>query len=350
MIFIGMKGMQKPVYDRETRKYDPREALFMANLAQMIYPGGSDINPLYRNHQEFLKDLERMKARAEVWGFDYFAYSYAPERNIFALILANRTDVVIVFRGSVVNDFANWFTDLQIRHIPFFSYGKVHRGFSNALEAIWPGIVSQLPDLENRKVRLAGHSLGAALALLAGVRFVEDFKQGLVKTIYAFGQPRVGNVEFSQALNQTYLKGCVFKFATCYDFITVIPPNIKRILEYAESSKVVYFNREGRIEVKEHLSEIRTMIRFFTGYFDKDFMPEVAAADEQEATDVVGPEEMLGQEEENQVTSKFLEMLMDVVTKLFIRLNPHVVRAHRIESYIDKLKENMGINPFSDQE
>ncbi|GGA00364.1 lipase family protein [Dyella caseinilytica] len=88
---------------------------------------------------------------------------------------------VHVFRGS--DDMASWEADFDIATTDVWGLGKVHAGFYAALAAILPACLA-LP----RPKAIAGHSLGAALAILyAGVLA----QQGCIVPVYAFEPPRL---------------------------------------------------------------------------------------------------------------------------------------------------------------
>ncbi len=90
-------------------------------------------------------------------------------------------DGVHVFRGT--DDFASLLADADITTINVPGLGHVHAGFYHALAAILPACLA-LP----RPAAVAGHSLGAAMAILyAGVLAA----QGEPVPVYAFEPPRL---------------------------------------------------------------------------------------------------------------------------------------------------------------
>jgi hypothetical protein len=98
---------------------------------------------------------------------------------------------VLAFRGT--DSFDTWLTDFNVIQVQDESYpGKVHRGFATALGLMWPGLKERLPA--GRPVWVAGHSLGGALATLAGVRLLAEGYA--VPAVYTYGSPRVGDLDF----------------------------------------------------------------------------------------------------------------------------------------------------------
>jgi len=90
-------------------------------------------------------------------------------------------DDVHVFRGS--DDISSWLADFDVRTTEVWGLGKVHAGFWGALAAILPACLA-LP----RPKAVAGHSLGAALAILYAAVLAQI---GHAVPVYAFEPPRL---------------------------------------------------------------------------------------------------------------------------------------------------------------
>lgn len=105
------------------------------------------------------------------------------------------THAVLAFRGTNPLTLPNWFTDVVVKLVDSdHSHGRVHRGFNSALRRTWTKIERCLEHIQDRPLFLTGHSMGGALAMLAGCRLAKD---GLApKAIYTFGSPRVGDRAF----------------------------------------------------------------------------------------------------------------------------------------------------------
>jgi len=107
--------------------------------------------------------------------------------------------VVLGFRGT--DSIATWLADGRIVQVARPPYpGMVHRGFADALDAIWSQLKTRLPQaLGKRPLYVTGHSLGGALASLAAYRLAAE---GIpVRATYTFGSPRVGNLDFYAGYN-----------------------------------------------------------------------------------------------------------------------------------------------------
>ncbi|MEZ6188422.1 MAG: lipase family protein [Planctomycetota bacterium] len=71
--------------------------------------------------------------------------------------------------------------------------GGVHAGFKECLDSLWPKLRQTLAA-RSKPVWLTGHSLGGALAVIAGTRLPR------VQGVVTFGTPRVGNQAFADGL------------------------------------------------------------------------------------------------------------------------------------------------------
>lgn len=107
--------------------------------------------------------------------------------------------IFVVFRGTHAN--ADWADNLRLGRLPHH-FGRVHSGFAAALARVECELlvtVSRLLDHKPRKLWIAGHSLGGALATLMATKLY--FAKLPIEGIYTFGQPQVGNAEFVRQYN-----------------------------------------------------------------------------------------------------------------------------------------------------
>lgn len=187
--------------------------------------------------------------------------AFAVRGDGFAVIAFRGTQVFLPGRdpltllGEIAEDIL---TDVRIPLVraPKPARGRVHRGFRNALDEIWTP-VARLVDRLRRDhpgdaLWLTGHSLGGALAILAGSRLPD------VQGVYAFGAPLVGDAEF-----RAHLPVRPVRFVHGSDLVTRVPviaPNLpprmkwKGLLPlfeplgtYRPAGDTVAFNRAGHL-------------------------------------------------------------------------------------------------------
>jgi len=134
----------------------------------------------------------------ELGGFAVQTFAFGP---VFGYLARGNDDRVLAFRGTASpletweTAIKQWITNIDFDQIAGHD-GKVHRGFSTALEPAWQTI-RQLVGSESARLWVTGHSLGGALAILAGARL---FHEGCPpKGVYTFGAPCVGDDAFSRA-------------------------------------------------------------------------------------------------------------------------------------------------------
>ena len=146
------------------------------------------------------------------------------------LVLSDDASLVIVFRGTrldmhnlmdvaelvIINQSDLWIDSLFLPAV-CAAGGRVHAGFLKAfeevgdtLDALWKA------KSPGRKVWLAGHSLGGALATLAAAHRGRDAVQGL----YTYGCPRVGDARFTSVLPQS----SHYRFVHREDWVVRQPP------------------------------------------------------------------------------------------------------------------------------
>jgi hypothetical protein len=125
--------------------------------------------------------------------------------------------VVVAFRGSEIEDYKDVTTDIGIVQDAWVGKGKVHTGFSKALpEAEIEKLHDKLASLKSTdpcpRLLITGHSLGAALAVLASAVHHPDY-------LYTFGCPRVGNQEFAESVHHVDHA----RYVNCLDVVTTVP-------------------------------------------------------------------------------------------------------------------------------
>jgi hypothetical protein len=121
-------------------------------------------------------------------------------------------------------------SDLQISHETWMHpIGKVHKGFYEALRAVWGHplgsgkelLPARLLGRGERALWITGHSLGGAIAELCAAQawFVSHTP---VQGVYTFGQPRVGDETFARTVHEA-LGLRIFRLVNDSDIVPRVP-------------------------------------------------------------------------------------------------------------------------------
>jgi predicted lipase len=148
-------------------------------------------------------------------------------------------DIVVAFRGS--QSAQDYYHDFNFKtSIPVFwnTTARVHSGFlkvyTQLRDELIP-IVQKAYQSTYHRIRITGHSLGGALAIL----FAIDLKLlDIPTTVYTFGQPRLGNselVNWSPTLS-------IHQIISDGDIVPTLPP---LWLGYEHLKSVQYIIRDG---------------------------------------------------------------------------------------------------------
>lgn len=206
------------------------------------------------------ESVDTIKTRMVTQGF---AAEFIQRRDIQAFIAYNDSDIVLSFRGT--SSIEDWMTNAAFDLTSFAGgIGKVHRGFSDALYLVWNDITQILARVQTKAQALwiTGHSLGGALATLAAAHFALVLDKP-VRGIYTFGQPRVGNREFSRNFDAD-LKGRFFRFVNNSDIVTRIPT---RVMSYSHVGALRFFDAKG--DLHDDVSYWQEFLETVKGTFDE---------------------------------------------------------------------------------
>jgi len=116
----------------------------------------------------------------------------------------------LAFRGT--EEPADIKADLKYAKVDYPGGGRVHAGFLEAFGRIHGDVLEVLDEHRDRTWIFTGHSLGAALALLAAARWKPS-------AAYLYGCPRVGNLAFVATVSCS-----VYRFENRGDIVTKLPP------------------------------------------------------------------------------------------------------------------------------
>ena len=153
--------------------------------------------------------------------FTFFSNT-SPHTDTNGFLAANSQSLLIAFRGTDPQKPIDWFIDFNaLQEHADFPEAKVHKGFEDALNSVWPQITPTLAARGARTVWITGHSLGGALAELAATKSAL-IANVPVQGIYTFGQPRVGDEAFARR-TQEALGARAFRFINNRDIVPRVP-------------------------------------------------------------------------------------------------------------------------------
>ena len=218
-----------------TSGYSRTDALWLAEFSRLIYRREQDeitTRPAgFRTRDEFLSPRGWRQEPN-----DFFNIG-ATQAALFTN--ANLQCAALIFRGTL--GLADIITDAEFilgDWLP--NAGQVHIGFRDALQKVWGQIEARLADFPH-PVFYTGHSLGAALAILAAARAMIDGQLPQPAALYTFGSPRVGDATFTSKLHDVY--HC--RMVNDNDIVPTVPPPPL----FRHDGELHHIRHDGRIEV-----------------------------------------------------------------------------------------------------
>ena len=137
-------------------------------------------------------------------------------------------------------------------HLAFVSHlfaepSLVHRGFQRALDQVWEKVHTAVTGYRSRhpqaEICFTGHSLGAALAVLAYSRFGDP-----TISLYTFGCPRVGNAAFRDRVLSNTGRG-IYRYVNYNDAVAHVPTES---LFYRQTPEKCYrFDDDGNLDTED---------------------------------------------------------------------------------------------------
>lgn len=182
------------------------------------------------------------QARACAWRIGFPESTYFDRDGAQAYQFRNEDDCVLVCRGTEPNEWNDVKADANAVAVLAETVGRVHRGFKQEVDDLWPVLEVALTD--NRlPVWFAGHSLGAAMATICAVRCKMSPIPSYPAALFTYGSPRVGD--------RAYVNHCPlvhFRWVNNNDVVTRVPPTW---MGYRHGGREIYLDSTGRVRVVE---------------------------------------------------------------------------------------------------
>jgi triacylglycerol lipase len=153
---------------------------------------------------------------------------------------------VLSFRGTEVSEPSDVLADLKAGKNVEPIGGKIHVGFKEEINKLWPAIEKAIANIDS--LHVTGHSLGAAMATIAAGRI-----QSKVKALVTFGSPRVGNKEYVNCLSITH-----YRVQNNCDDVTKVP---FLLMGFAHHGTHKYLNYHGEFRDLTPWQQAKDMVR-----------------------------------------------------------------------------------------
>jgi len=201
-------------FDSSATQWRTANALALAHAANLAYE--DDRNQILRQLQ--------------AWGFPAADCRVFSTNTAQVLAAVNEEMIIVAFRGTEPGKLADWLVDAEIIQKPWRDFfgepdlGRVHHGFMRNAAFIWEQLSQFVAGARagRQALWITGHSLGGAMALIAGAAFAFAEHQP-VNGIYTYGQPRTGNRAFVVKSNQR-LRAVTFRVVNDRDLVPHVPP------------------------------------------------------------------------------------------------------------------------------
>ena len=201
------------------------------------------------------------------WGWQKPAHLHSPPTGPASITATQgfvcRRDgtTIVAFAGTDPGMVKTVLTDAQT--VP--DDAGMHFGFRHALDAVWMQLRAAVPPDTVGRLFMTGHSLGAAIAVLAAMRLQSDVNL-TVDAVYTFGLPRVGGSKFND-LYEPILGARTFRLVNGDDPVPSVPPPL---LEYRHVGRSLFCTHGGTFDPglapATQLNDLPTFARVETDY------------------------------------------------------------------------------------
>lgn len=155
-----------------------------------------------------------------------------------AYLFSNESDCAVVCRGTEAHEWNDIKADLNAWTALAETVGRVHRGFKQEVDDLWPMLEETLVN-NAKTLWFTGHSLGGAMATICAGRCKLSHIESEPAGLFTFGCPRVGN--------RRYVNHCKiehYRWVNNSDLVTRVPPPW---LGYRHTGKHLYLDYRGRL-------------------------------------------------------------------------------------------------------
>jgi len=181
--------------------YSDRTAWIMAEMSRLVY-------------SLFEKDDTELKNALSNGEFELVRTFNCKGTQAFLAKQSSTKMAVLAFRGTQINEWKDFKTDIEARFYHDEKGAKIHIGFYKAFNCVELDVRDAVDDLADYALYVTGHSLGGALALIATRALNSDN----LAACYTYGGPKVGNEEFGEGIRSP-----IYRVINAYDVVPVLP-------------------------------------------------------------------------------------------------------------------------------
>ncbi len=209
------------------------QSLLFAELSSLAYEGESTV---------------RRVAKA----MGYHRVRFFDRDGAQAYALDSVHDCVIACRGTEPTQWNDIRADVNAAVVLAETVGKVHRGFKQEVDDLWPCL--ELALKHNAKpIWFTGHSLGGAMATICAARCLLSNIWSTPSGLFTFGSPRVGNGRYINHVTVSH-----YRWVNNNDIVTRVPP---AWLGFRHSGKEIYLDWTGQIRQISSWQRFRDRLR-----------------------------------------------------------------------------------------
>jgi triacylglycerol lipase len=166
----------------------------------------------------------------------------------------SKHDCVVVCRGTEPNEWNDVKADANAVAVLAETIGRVHSGFKQEVDDLWPILERALADNE-QPLWFAGHSLGGAMATICAVRCQVSKISSNPAGLFTYGSPRVGDRAYVN-----YCRLVHFRWVNNNDIVTRVPPTW---LGYHHGGREMYIDSQGRVRMVKGWRRVLDRLRGF---------------------------------------------------------------------------------------
>ena len=185
----------------------------------------------------------------------------------------NEFDSVVVCRGTEPHEWEDIKADVNALTAVAETVGKVHRGFKNEVDRIWPHIEEAL-EVNRKPLWFCGHSLGGAMANICASRCMLSYIESEPEELFTYGSPRIGCKKYTSHVEIHHNR-----WVNNNDIVTRVPPVF---MGYRHNGEERYIDRTGQLKKlrgwKRVSDRIQGLLKGFTK-FRLDYLSDHSSID-----------------------------------------------------------------------